>query len=177
MDTWVLRIFQKEIERQCKFALIAEQDLKAALPSHEFDRIWYSIQAFLVAVGNISRILWPIKPLLVDRGAEIRKSLFVDDNSPLEPRKFRNHFEHFDERLENWASSSSQSPIRGFIDSNVGPPVRIMGCDQNDYHTNFDTTTFAVTFRGDLYVLPPIFKAVNDLWQKAVVEANKLPNE
>ncbi len=170
MNKMVLRIFQREVERQCKFALIAAQDLNNALQHGDMDRIWYSIQTLVVAVGNISKILWPSDPLLPERGVDIRKSLSVDDDSPLGPRKFRNHFEHFDERLEIWATSSEHM---GFVDSNVGPPGMIAGVDPGDCLRNFDTINFAVTFWGDEYVLPPIVKAVQELWQKAAVEAKK----
>lgn len=170
MNTMALRIFQREVERQCKFALIAEQDLNSSLQSHDTDRLWYSIQCFLVAVGNISKILWPSNPALRDRRVDIRESLSVDDDSPLEPRRFRNHFEHFDERLEEWATSSTR---HNFVDSNVGPAGAISGIDPNDYLRNFDTSSFAVTFRGDLYILRPVVQAVQVLWQKAAVEAKK----
>jgi len=166
----VLQIFQHEVERQCKFALIAAQDLNQALQSPDMDRIWYSVQAFLVAAGNISKLLWPSKPHLPKRGDELRASLSVEDSSPLQPRKFRNHFEHFDERLENWAVSSKR---HNFADSNVGPPGMIVGLDPEDYIRNFDTTNFAVTFRGDVYHLQPIVDAVRDLWEKTVIEAQK----
>ena len=170
MDKMVLRIFQQEVERQCKFSLLALKDLDQALENRDMDRIWYSVQSFLVAAGNISQILWPPKPLLPERGAELRASLFVSGDSPLEPRTFRNHFEHFDERLEAWATSSKR---RNFADSNVGPTGMIAGLEPGDYLRNFDTTLFAITFRGDLYDLRPIADAVRDLWEKALVESKK----
>jgi len=43
---------------------------------------------------------------------------------------FRNHFEHFDERLEEWAKSSER---HNFVDSNIGPPNMIDGIDPKDY--------------------------------------------
>lgn len=170
MDRMVLRIFQREVERQCRFSLIALQDLDQALQNRDTDRIWYSVQSFLVAAGNISKILWPPKPLLPERGAELRASLFVSGDSPLEPRTFRNHFEHFDQRLEAWATSSKR---RNFADSNVGPTVMIVGLEPGDFLRNFDSTLFAVTFRGDVYDLRPIADAVRDLWEKALVESKK----
>jgi len=170
METMVLRIFQREVERQCKFAIIAVQDLNQALQIGDMDRIWYSIQAILVAAGNVSKLLWPPKPLLPERGTELRASLSVDDDSPLEPRTFRNHFEHFDERLEQWAASSER---RNFADSNVGPPGMIVGLEPGDFLRNFDTTNFAVTFRGDIYYLQPVINAIRDLWRKATVETEK----
>jgi len=177
MNPMVLRIFQTEVERQCKFALIAAQDLDRALHTLENDRIWYSVQSFLVAVGNVSKLLWPIKKedklKLRERGKELRTSLSVGNDSPLRPRTFRNYFEHFDEGLEDWATSSER---HNFADSNVGPrptTCMIAGLDPGDYLRNFDTENFAVTYRGDEYHLRPIVDAVHALWKKAVVEAQK----
>lgn len=136
MDKTLLRIFQREVERQCKFSLIAVQDLEQSLKVNDSDRIWYAVQALLVAAGNISKLLWPPMPLTPNRGEELRASLSVKDRSPLESRTFRNHFEHFDERLEKWASSSKR---RNFADSNVGPLGMIVGLDGKDYIRNFDT--------------------------------------
>lgn len=170
MELMVLRIFQKEVERQCKFALIAADDLTQALRQGDMDRIWYSVQGILVAAGNISKLLWPPHTHLPERGTELRASLSVTDDSPLEPRTFRNHFEHFDERLEQWATSSERL---NFVDCNVGPPEMIAGMDPEDFLRNFDTSNFAITFRGDVYHLEPIISGILDLWKKAVDEAKK----
>src|SRR3989442_15541194 len=62
MELRNLRIFQREVEGQCTFAVIAWADLAQALDTSNMDRIWYSIQSFLVAAGNISKILWPPSP-------------------------------------------------------------------------------------------------------------------
>jgi hypothetical protein len=170
MEKMILRIFQREVERQCRFALIAAQDLDLALRTRDMDRIWFSVQGFLLAAGNISKFLWPSTPILPERGDELKASLSVRDDSPLEPRSFRNHFEHFDERLEKWASSSKH---RNFVDSNVGPPDMIKGIEPTDFLRNFDTTHFVVTFRGDIYELKPVIDAIQELWQKVKIEADK----
>lgn len=168
----VLRHFQREVERQCRFALIAVEDLNQALETTDNDRVWYSVQSLLVATGDVSKLLWPGKRGLPMRGTELRASLSVGNDSPLRPLKFRNHFEHFDERLERWAESSER---HSFVDSNVGPPGMIQGPAPGDYLRNFDNVGFAVTYRGDTYQLGPVVQAIRDLWQKAVVEAEKPP--
>ena len=170
METAFLRIFQREVERQCKFGLIATNDLVKALQAPDIDRIWYSVQALLSAAGNVSKLLWPFKPLLSERGFELRASLSVGEHSLLRPRTFRNHFEHFDERLEKWIISSER---HNFAGSNVGPPNMITGFESGDHLRNFDTTNFAVTYRGDAYFLRPIIDAIRNLWQKAMTEAQK----
>lgn len=166
----VLRIFQKEIERQCKFAIIAIEEVKTGLSNNNSDLVWYAIQNFLVAVGNISKIFWPINQKYGMRGEELRKSLGIEDNSPIQPRNFRNHFEHFDERLEEWAESSER---HNFVDSSILPPNMIAGIDQKDYLRNFDPTTWTLTFRGDKYELKPIIKAIYELYPKVSSEASK----
>ena len=167
MNSYLQNVFVIEIERQSKFGLMAYQDLEQALNvlstandrRSQIDRFWYSVQSLLIAVGNLSKIFWPATKQ-EDRGRELRELFEVQDDSVLEPRTFRNHFEHFDERLENWATSSSH---KNFADSNIGPPGMIGGVSADDHLRNFDTQNFAVTFRGDSYQLRPIFAALQDL--------------
>jgi hypothetical protein len=199
VDFMPQQIFHREVKRQCKFALLAYEDLKkglaviqqqpptlpavnstdvaqvqasmdrydqrgVALEKHQRmqaaagDRLWYSVQAFLVAAGNISKLLWPSnRPILPERGPDRRASLEVEEDSPLKPMTFRNHFERFDERLEQWAVSSEH---RVFIDANIGPIGKINGAESGDYLRNFDHSNFALTFRGDRHDLLPIVEAI-----------------
>lgn len=168
MDQRTLRIFQREVERQCRFALLAHADLEGALASADMDRLWYAAQGLLVAVGNISKLLWPPNPAIPERAQELRNSLGVSAGSALEPRAFRNHFEHFDERLESWATSSGR---KNFIDSNVSPGPIVAALAPSDYLRNFDTAEHAVTFRGDTYRLRPIVDAVRTLYEVALCES------
>jgi hypothetical protein len=163
MDAQVQKIFVREVERQARFALIAAHDLDRALTAGDMDRLWYSIQGLLVSVGNVSKLLWP-SANHAPRGETLRKLLGVPNDSALAPRTFRNHFEHFDERLESWATSSAR---RNFVDSNVGPPGMIVGLDDEDFLRNFDTQSHAVTFRGDRYLFPPILEAVEKVHRSA----------
>jgi hypothetical protein len=210
------RIFHLEVERQCKFALMAYEDLKYALavyqrrppasPGVNFadpaqvqastvryerrsvaleafkqekdaakDRFWYAVQAFLVAAGNISKLLWPNywkgEARLPERGPDLSASLNVDENSPLAPRTFRNHFEHFDVRLEEWAVSSNP---RVLIDSNITPGDIGPGAEPGDWLRNFNSTHFTVTFRGDRYDLLPIVEAIEQLRHNVMVRLQQL---
>jgi hypothetical protein len=170
MKAMVLRIFQREVERQCR--LMAADDLGVSLVSGDHDRLWYSIQALLVAAGNVSKLLWPPKRLILitGRGKQLRTSLQVGDDSPLLPRDFRNHFEHFGERLESWAKSSRRY---NFVDSNIGSPGSIQGLDVSDFLRNFDPETLSLHFRGDVYHLRPVVQAIDSILKVATVEANK----
>ncbi len=87
-----LKMFQREAERLCKFALMAHDDMHQALREDDMYRVWFSVQALLVAIGNVSKLLWPIKERIPGRGAQLRESLSVEDSSPLKDRTFRNQF-------------------------------------------------------------------------------------
>jgi len=164
MDEHLQRIFVGEIARQCQFARVAAAGIGAALNAEDQNGVWYSVQALLVAVGNISKLLWP-KPENQQRGDTLRQLLGVAENSVLASRTFRNRFEHFDEKLEDWAKSSNR---RCFIDSNIGLAGRIAGVDIGDYLRNFEPQHGIVTFQGDTYELEPIIRAVVALHEKAL---------
>src|SRR5918998_6958435 len=94
-----LRLFQSEVERQCDFAMIALEDMEEAKTNSDGTLFWYSVQNLLVAIGRIMRLLWPPNSLYPNRGAELRESLGVGEDSPLRALEFVEHFEHFDRHL------------------------------------------------------------------------------
>jgi hypothetical protein len=162
----LLWIFQREVAWQSQFALLAASDLQLALGVNDSRRIWQAVQGLLVAVGNISKLLWPARDADTDIALRtaLRESLDVADDSVLAPRTFRNHFEHFDERLESWARTTKH---RNIVDTSVLAPGSIVGLDQGDFLRNLDPTTLKVTFRGDEYALKPVVEAVEDLYVRA----------
>jgi hypothetical protein len=82
MEKTLLRYFQVEVERQCQFVMIALQDMEEASANSDGKLFWYSVQNLLLAVGRISRLLWPPDPLFPNRGAELRESLGVRETPP-----------------------------------------------------------------------------------------------
>lgn len=155
-----------EINRQCKFALTALEDMD--LGNEEVNpRFWYSVQAFLSASANASKLLWGSTEEIARRRRPIRQSLGISDDSPLRSRSFRNHFDHFDERLETWFQDWARGGPRGGSDSYVGD------IDELEIGElalrNFDTKTKTLTFRGEKLALVPLAEAVLDLEERAVV--------
>ena len=185
MEKATLQSFQMEVEKQCRFALMALQDLNQALNEvlkskdakdikrKDIERIWYSIHAFLTASANISKLFWPPDSPHAER-AELRQSLSVGDDSPLAKRTPRNYLEHFDNRLEKWAKSTKS---HRYIDLSIGSLDEIKAkdpdADPGDFLRFFDYKKFAVYFRGDLYELQPIIESIQALCTKAEVEASK----
>jgi hypothetical protein len=174
-----LKMFQREVERQCSFALTAYSALRRAERENDMYLVWYSVQALLVALGNVSKLLWPARSGDRVRGIRLRMSLEVDANSLLQDRSFRNHFEHFDERLDEWASISD---TLDYADSNIGttPGVGVpFWFAEGEYLRNIYRTdyppAFAIAFRGEDFDLPSVIEAVRELKDKAAEASRDLP--
>ncbi len=154
-----------EVNSQCKFALTALEDMDLG-NEEDSSRFWYSMQAFLSAVANISKLLWGSTEEIGRRRLVLRRTLEVSDHSPLRSRVFRNHFDHFDERLETWFQDWTRRGLRGGSDTYVG--------DIDDLEIgelalrNFDTKTKTLTFRGEKLPLAPLIEAVLELEERAV---------
>jgi hypothetical protein len=169
MDKRLLQKFLYEIARQCRFCLTAYEDLNQVLRQRNTgDRLWYSIQSFLIASGNISKLLFGTTTQSRDQRADLRRSLGVDDSSPLNDRAARNYFEHFDERLERWFNDSTRY---NFVDSSVSPLQQFGGVDEHDFIRNLDPGRMAITFYGDECLMIPIVEAVKQLRERIKVEA------
>ncbi len=137
MESVYFDIFRGQVGRECKFALMAVNgmekalvdyenlplDLEARIPEMEkvIDKFWYSVEAFLMATGNISKVFWPSvskshkeRAKIEKRCTQLREKWGIKNDSPLASRELRNHFEHFDERIDSWYYSKRQN----LMDSN-----------------------------------------------------------
>lgn len=183
MEPRLLRVLQLQVVKQCQFGIMAIQDLESALKdmndmncpaSNGMTRIWYSLHAFLIATGNLSKLLWPPRPIVPERGTELRASLSVEENSCLKLRTFRDHFEHYGERLEKFFLSL-EPPNFAYIDGNVSPGgiKRIAShVDEKQVLRHFDPEGWTLLFLGKPLHLKPLVKAICDLLPKAEKESH-----
>jgi hypothetical protein len=118
LDPALLHAFQKQVELQCRFLLIAAKDVNDKLPSRNTEAVFYALQNLLNAGANISKALWGQGGKLSDQRKILRESVGIDDASPLRQVTMRNNFEHFDERLDRWWAESKN---HNQADLNIGP--------------------------------------------------------
>lgn len=117
MNVLLQMTLMDEIVLQSQIAIRAFERINAAENQFDEIEIWGSIQSILVASANVSKILWPTKKYR-ERGKLLREYLQIDENHPLASRVFRNHFEHFDERVEE---RFNISPTGVYIDRQMNP--------------------------------------------------------
>ncbi len=149
-------IFLDEIVLQSKIAQRAFKRLEANYLTRDKVEVWCSIQSILGAAGNVSKILWPVKKYSA-RGARLRKLLNVNQDNFLADRQFRNDFEHYDERIEEWFEIRSGGV---YVDLAMNPSLNDPTSNSHRGFNAFDNT---LLFRGRLLDLTKVLKALSDI--------------
>ena len=155
-------VFVGEIVKQAKIAQRAAERLQAANDPDHFDEleIWVSIQSILVAAANVSKILWPSRKLSEARGETLRKLLNIDERNLLSDRKFRNHFEHYDERIEDWFEKNGSAV---YMDSSIDPFGSIWGGNPPNRHRDYNPLTQTLTFRGESLDIAALLSVLEEI--------------
>jgi hypothetical protein len=144
------------------------------------DEVFRSIHSFLTHVSNVSRLFWPALPTQgknedrttydarcsaranIARAVELRSAIGVGEQHALTSRKLRDHLDHFDERLDNWASGSER---RNFVQDLIGGTNSISGIDAEDMMRWYDPSTRCMRFRGEVFDLQAISDGVVDVME------------
>jgi len=167
-------LFYSQIRDQCDYVRRATEELEPALAAQDTDRVWYCLQNLLSAAANISKALWGVNPEIEKAREPLRASLGITDDSPLRSRELRNHFDHFDERLDEW---DKKSTTRIYMDRNILPSgmnlIGGIGTGKHDELRRYFPDTAIATFFGDAYELVPIVQAAVDLLPIAAKKARE----
>ena len=155
-------VFIGEIVLQSKIAELAAKRLSESKDNFDQIEVWSSIQSILVTAGNVSKILWPSKEY-AERGERLRELLKVSEDNILSNRKFRNHFEHYDERIEDWFKKQSSAV---YSDLAVDPFKSIWGNVPTNHHRAYDPLTQTLTFRGESFDLAAVLKELKEIRNK-----------
>ncbi|WP_104384143.1 hypothetical protein [Sphingobacterium sp. HMA12] len=154
-------ILRSEIVLQSQIAKRAAERLCATYANFDNVETWCSIQSILVAAGNVSKILWPNHKYKT-RGEHLRRLLKVKEDNLLSNRKFRNHFEHYDERVEEWFENSSQGV---YIDLAMNPSFRnhVFNEPSLNTHRGYNSINNSVVFRGETLYLDEVLAALDSI--------------
>jgi hypothetical protein len=156
-------VFIGEIVKQTKIANRAAERLRATTDHYDELEVWCSIQSILVAAGNVSKILWPSRKSSAARGNMLRKLLNIDDSNLLSDRKFRNHFEHYDERIEDWFEKNGSAV---YMDSSIDPFESIWRGNPANRHRAYNPLTQTLTFRGDSVDFAALLNVLEEIRHK-----------
>lgn len=166
MHIVVLVAFQFQVECQCRYILLAFDELEAASTARDFHRVFFAAQNLLAAAANVSKALWGVHDLKGKTKADrkpLRDSIQVKDVSPLREVAMRNHYEHFDERIDKWWHTSKDHK---FVDLTLGDPSQYGPTGMGDYvdsdvFRSYDPQTRTLYFWGQEFKLQEIIDEVN----------------
>ena len=163
MEKHAQDIYLREVRQHAKYIKLAKSQLERALEQTDAgvdDGVFMSLQTLLSSAAMLSKLFWPpgdkVPPA---RGPHLRELLGVGEESPLRNRRLRDHFEHYDERIDAYAASGQ----RIHIDRNVGPADMFGAIPSEMIHRHYDPLTEVVSFRGDEFNIGPLVEAAAQL--------------
>jgi hypothetical protein len=190
MDEFAKTIFVGELQKQCRFALNAVDQINSCLKqlssqglvqeesSYFHSEVFRGIHSFLTHTSNVSKILWPGLPRReknesaehykqrinslkkVQRALELRAELGLPEKHVLRSRKLRDHLEHFDERIDDWEENSQN---KNFVQDIIGSENAIVGIAKTDMMRWFNPRNSTFLFRGETFSLQDIATALKKL--------------
>ncbi len=150
-DFWV-EMAIREIWTQAKFACLAFDNIDIKKTKNQ-DVLFSSIHSFLSHAANISKLL---KSKDDSTGMAIGDILSIPTSSIVHDRNFRNHLEHYDERLKNWIDKYPADVNIGTY--NIAPKGAIKGNILFVSHYDPDSNIFV--FVDDEFKLSDLHKEV-----------------
>lgn len=191
MDTFSKGVYVREIEKQCRFALNAVEQLSQALRelhqgwqlsnelhTHFHNEVFRSLHSFLTHASNVSRLLWPAmlpkKKSETDEEHERRigalekvtrsRALRAEFGlADVHVLKNRKLRDHLEHFDERLDHWRTTSIHHNIVNDLIGPPNAVGGVAATDMMRWFDPTTKSFTFRGEAFNLQEIATALDEL--------------
>ena len=173
-DLWV-EMSIREISTQAHFAEIAYSHIDPKAINGD-DAVFSSIHSFLSHCAMISKML-----AATDNGNPpkfIGGVLGIADTSIVHKRVFRNHLEHYDDRLKKWINKFGVNSNIGTY--NIGPKTAIQ-IPNLVFVSHYDPSKGVFTFVNDDFDLTVManevqkIKQIADQWVKDMERAKIIP--
>jgi hypothetical protein len=180
MDDFLSKIYLGQAKQECErcfhslkvMNVIIEQRVDEDFFQHALDLIHHA--------ASVSRIFWPpggrnkqSTKRAHKRGQNLRDLLNLQGGHPVQNRSLRDHFEHFDERLDDWAENSKN---RNIVHKLFGPRSAVGGdsIQDSDIIHHFDPATKIFGFRGEHFDIQELASGLDDIYKKTVAKIDEL---
>jgi hypothetical protein len=183
MDNFLEQIYLEQAKQECEACFVAVKAFNTALERERSEDPFAHASAFVHHAAAVSRIFWPpgsrdkhARQRAHRRGETLRKALLIPTNHPVQERTLRDHFEHFDERLDDWAERSKNRNIVGKL---LGPRSAIGGdaIQDEDIIHHYDPATKIYVFRGEKFDVQALAAGLDDLYAKIAERLSVLHRE
>lgn len=129
----------------------------AAAQTQMMVKLDFYLAGFVLAAGNVSKLLWPSADSTVpERGPILRAIFGIPANSPLRDRALRNRLEHFDEDLDKYVSREhvEEEPFGWGVSRSLRSSIAHRS-------SGVERTRLTVVYRGREYDLLPYIQAID----------------
>ncbi|MBQ0933658.1 hypothetical protein [Ideonella alba] len=180
MDDFLERIYLDQAKQECEACFEAIKEFNGALERERSKDPFAHATALVHHAAAVSRIFWPpggrdkhARQRAHRRGEALRKALSVSTDHPVQARTLRDHFEHFDERLDDWAERSKN---RNIVRKLLGPRSAIGGdaIQDEDIIHHYDPETKIYAFRGEKFDVQALASGLEDLYAKIAARLAEL---
>lgn len=176
MDAFLERVYLGQAKQECEACYVAIQAFNQAANGDD-DPFIHAI-TFVHRAASISRIFWPPGGFKKEsrlrsqrRGDHLRSSLKIGADHPIQSRTLRDNFEHFDERLDEWAEESKN---KNLVHKFIGPRSAVRGIEDGDIILHYDPTTKIFAFRGQKFDLQALVNGVTDISSRIETRLNAI---
>lgn len=171
MDFVLETVYLHQVKQECLACYAAIAAFNLSIKRESTDDPFNHAMTFIHRAASVSRIFWPPKNSFnkasnqraQKRGKHLSASLGIHDNHSIRSRTLRDHLEHFDERLDEWAE---QSVCKNIIHKLLGSKQEVLGLDDNDIILHYDPATKIFAFRGQPFNLTELANGIVDIHQK-----------
>lgn len=179
MDDFLKGVYLSQVKAECEFCLAAVNRMNEIMKDDAKGDFFREALDLIHHAAAISRIFWPPggkdkqkRVRAQRRGQALRDELGINSNNPVQNRTLRDHFEHFDERLDDWAENSRN---RNIISRLLGPRSAVGGnaIDDSDIIHHYDPSSKIYSFRGEPFNIQDLVTGIDDIHKKALAFLEK----
>ncbi|KXI30857.1 hypothetical protein [Paraglaciecola hydrolytica] len=180
MDEFLAKIYLEQAKQECERCFHSIQIMNAITQKKLDDDFFQHALDLIHHAAAVSRIFWPpggknkqSTKRAHRRGQALRDMLQLQSGHAVQNRSLRDHFEHFDERLDDWAENSRN---RNIVHRLFGPRSAIGGVaiQDSDIIHHFDPATKIFGFRGEHYNIQELATGIDDIYQKTIAKIEEL---
>lgn len=176
MDDFLTKIYLEQAKQECERCFRSLNLMNSIIRKEIEDDFFQHALDLVHHAAAVSRIFWPpggknkkSTKRAHRRGQHLRQVLELQSGHAIQNRALRDHFEHFDERLDDWAENSKN---RNIVQRLFGPRSAIGGdaIQNSDIIHHFDPATNVFGFRGEHYDIQALASGLEDIYNKIIAQ-------
>jgi len=180
MDDFLQKIYLGQVKQECEYCFHPIEIMNAIMNKQIEGDFFQPALDLIHHAAAVSRIFWPPRGKNKQstkrahrRGQFLRDLLDLPSGHPVQDRTLRDHFEHFDERLDGWAENSKN---RNIVQRFIGPRTAIGGdaIQDSDIIHHYDPQTKIFGFRGEKFDIQALATGLDGIYKKTTQKLDEL---